>query len=282
MEENKVDAILLGIEPKPREQEVRDEIVEKVEDKNIDMQESKDSEDKEVSQEYGDKPSSEDISNVDEYGTEIPKAKVYTEEEVQGMIRDRLKRVKNHEELPVQQQSPPVKQAVNDVNEEGEENWEQQLESVVERTISKVQNKHQEEQQRQKEYHIQQEFEEKFTTGMNRYSDFNDVVSDKPITNPMMMATRSMKDPAAFIYAASKTHPKELERISKIQDPYQQVAEMGRLDERMKKARTTTSSSRPLNSQKGDVPNINNANRSIDELILKDASNRLKVKQGGR
>lgn len=222
----------------------------------------------------------EDQHETDEYGNKITKKqqKLYTEEEVNQRIRERLSRGKYaQEQQPTQQQ---VQQAAQDFKADpaSEESWEAQLESFVVNTVQKLGNKHQQEQQQAQqeqwqaqERQVQEQFQDKFTSGMAKYDDFGDVVGSKPITNGMMMATRSMNDPAAFIYTAAKQQPAELERISKINDPYQQAAEMGRLEERMRKARTVSRAPKPSTRVKSDVGSGYNEKPSIDQRILADA-----------
>ena len=89
----------------------------------------------------------------------------------------------------------------------------------------------------------------------------------------MMRATMGMQDPAAFMYAAAKNHATELERIASIADPVSQAAEVGRLEERMRRARATTSAPAPISSTKGDLPSTE-PKRSIEDLINQDAKNR--------
>lgn len=194
---------------------------------------------------------SEDLAQ-DEYGNDIPKPKTYTEKEVQKMIRDRLSRGNRPQENPHQQEQ--VNKAVKDfkVDESSDIGWEQQLEAFVEKTYEKITQKNVAKQQQERELRAQAEFESKFTTGMGKYPDFVDILQDKPVTDAMMMATRAMENPAAFIYAAAKNHAQDLERISKIADPFQQATEMGRLEERMKKVKAITRSPRSLESDKGD------------------------------
>lgn len=189
--------------------------------------------------------------DVDDYGTKVGKKKLYTEEEVQGMIRKRLKLSKQGD----QTQQQAVQQAAKDFTPDPEsgESWETQLESFVERTVQKMTQKRAEAEWRQREEESQAEFEIKFTEGMTKYSDFKQVVTGKPITNAMMQATRTMKDPAAFIYAASKQQPKELARIAAIPDAVTQAVEIGRLEERMKKAKLVPSSPKPATKVKGDA-----------------------------
>jgi hypothetical protein len=201
----------------------------------------------------------------DEYGNPIAKPKMYSEEEVNRMMRERFSRSKMS-----QDQQQQVQQAQKDgfkFDENSDESWEIQLEKFVERTVNNISKKQQEAEWQQKENIKQQEFEDKFTTGMNKYHDFKDVVGRNPITNAMLMATRNIDNPAAFIYAASKQHPQELERISKL-DQYDQMVEIGRLEERMRKAKIATKAAKPITPPKGDMPNAkDNTRLSIDDKL---------------
>lgn len=204
---------------------------------------------------------------LDEYGTKVGKPKLYTEEEVQSMIRKRLK--DRHESKDVQE---ATKEFTPDP--ESNESWEAQLEGFIDRTIAKRESKRANDEWKREEEVTQAEYEIRFTEGMGKYKDFKEVVTNKPITNAMMLATRSMKDPAAFVYAASKQHPKELERISQIKDAVHQATEIGRLEERMKKARIIPQSPPPSKKIKGDasseMPQV-----SIDARIAQHAKSRI-------
>ncbi len=198
-------------------------------------------------------PKNDKDDDVDEYGTKVAKKKMYSEDEVQRMIRERLARGRQAAETPQQQQE--VAKAAKDFtpDPESETPWEVQLEAFVENTIEKVAKKASEKEWKVREQESQAEFEVKFSEGMTKYGDFNDVVSNKPITNAMMLATRSMNDPAAFLYAACKSQSKELARIAAIPDAVTQAAEIGRLEERMKKARTISASPKPAKQISGDA-----------------------------
>lgn len=209
--------------------------------------------------------------SVDDYGNPKPESKMYTEEEVNERInkaiRDRLQRGNN------QQQQQPVQAAQQDFkyDESSDQSWEAQLETFVERTLEKVGQKQQAKALENKEAAIQAEFETKIHSGMSKFSDFVEVVGSKPITDAMTIATRSMKDPAAFLYAAAKTQAAELERISKIPDAYAQIAEIGRLEERMRKTKNATNAPKPLNKTAGDMSD-KAANRSnVDDKIRQHA-----------
>jgi len=207
----------------------------------------------------------------DAYGNKVTPPKMYSEEEVQRMIRERLARGRQTPE-----QQTEVQEAVKDFEADPEsgENWETQLSQFIEKTVEKVEQKKQQKVWQERELASQAEFEDKFTTGMSKYGDFNNVVAGKPITASMMMATRSMEDPAAFIYAACKQQPAEVERIAKIADPYAQIAEMGRLEERMKKSRVLSSAPKPAKRISGDTTS-ESPKHSIDQLIAQHAKDKI-------
>jgi hypothetical protein len=118
---------------------------------------------------------------------------------------------------------------------------------------------------------------------MAKYQDFEQVVMGKPLTPQMVIATRGMSDPAAFIYAAAKTQAPELDRISKIGDPYAQAIELGRLEERMRKARSTVSKApRPIEAPKGDVSEKVQRTWSIDEKLRHAESESKKERMRGK
>ncbi len=216
---------------------------------------------------------------VDEYGNEVPKSRTYTEDEVNKLIQDRLARSRNTQ--PEQQPNanqPDAKDFKYDA--ESEQTWEQQLESFVEKTIQKVSNKQTETQWKQQEETRQREFEDKFTTGVGKYTDFESVVRGKSITPSMMMATRGMENPAAFVYAAAKNHPLELDRIAKINDPYSQALEIGKLEEKMRKSKPTTRAPKPISNPTGDIPNDKGGKRSIDDLIRIDEKKEFNRRRG--
>lgn len=218
---------------------------------------------------------SDSSSETDEYGNELPKKKMYTEEEVNRMMRERFNRGKWAEQTPQQQQQVQDAAKNFQADPNSEENWEVQLEQFVEKTIQKVTTKAQEESWKRQQAQAQAEFEIKFNEGMTKYSDFTSVVQGKPITNAMMMAARSMNDPAAFIYAACKQHPKEMERIASIPDPYTQGVEIGRLEERMKKGRAVTSAPKPPTKVAPDA-SFEPPKRDIDSMIRSHAKTKVK------
>ncbi len=229
-------------------------------------------ESQEKAQGEGTKVESSD-DETDDYGNKIDKPKLYTEEQVQKMIRDRLARGKNQQTF---EQNKKIEETAKDFKADPEsgEDWEHQLESFIEKTLTKVSQKSQQEEWQRKERETQEQFEDKFTNGMSKYGDFNEVVGGKPVTNSMMMATRSMQDPAAFLYAACKQHPAEIERIAQIPDAVTQIAEIGRLEERMKKAKTITKAPNPLKKVTGDMSD-DMPKRSVDQLIREHAKSKI-------
>lgn len=253
-------------------------------------------------QSYGEEPEQEDAEppqeeakDFDEYGNEKAKPRVYTEEEVNDRInkaiRDRLSRLKSQEQpMPTQQQLTQAQQGF-EYNPDAEGNWQQQLESFVEQTFNKINQRQITQAQQQKEQQAQFEFQEKFTQGMERFTDFRETVGAQPISDPMTYALRGMKDPAAFIYAASKRHPQELQRISQIPDGYAQMVEMGKLEERMRKTAPNKSNApRPVSRLKEDtgmpIPKKKTGEGdSIEDLIAKADAKRqsqLNARRGRR
>jgi hypothetical protein len=194
---------------------------------------------------------------IDDYGNEtLTENEVLPENEV---IRERLARqARKHQaeidalraQLQEQGASREVQKAAKDFeyDPEASGDWQQQLASFVKQTVNNMSREESERQQQLAEVETQRKFESKFHDGMSKFEDFKDVMMglEFEITNPMTLATRAMDNPAAFLYAAAKRQPKELERISKIRDPYAQMTEMGRLEERMRKNKAATTAPRPL------------------------------------
>jgi hypothetical protein len=219
-------------------------------------------------------------SDYDEYGNSKAPSKTYTEEEVNERInkaiRERLARG-NHQTQEAAQQHVAQKAQEFEYDADSSEPWEAQLEKFVEQTVSKIGQRQAQQQQRANDEAQQAIFEDKFTRGMSRFSDFRDVVASQPVTDPMTHALRGLDDPAGFIYAASKRHPQELARISQIQDPSSQILEMGRLEERMRKAAPGTKAPKPVSRSRDDgtMPEVKKKTEpSIDDLIAKSDAKR--------
>lgn len=222
---------------------------------------------------------------MDEYGNEKAPTKVYTEDEVNdrinSAIRDRLARMeRNHSPAPTQQQAQQAASGF-EYNAESKDTWQAQLESFVEQTVSKMSTKQAYQSLQAREQAAQAEFESKFTQGMGKFSDFKDVVGSQPISDDMVRAARTMKDPAAFFYAAAKRAPQDLQRIANLQDPYAQIAEIAKLEERMKQAKPNTAAPRPVSRVSGDadIPRSNKKEMTIEEMIQADANRRLALQK---
>lgn len=231
------------------------------------------------------KPKKQKIE-LDEYGNE--------QEPENEAIRERLARqARKHEaeinalraQLAQQGVSQQVQQAAKEFeynpNEEG--NWQQQLASFVKQTVKSMSQEEADYKQQAQELQAQKQFESKFREGMNRFDDFRDVITSLPfeITNPMTLATRAMENPAAFLYAAAKRNPQELERISKIRDPYAQMTEIGKLEERMRKNKPTTKAPRPLGKTIEDSiapePKRTKKETSGDDLLARADAKKLQT-----
>lgn len=217
---------------------------------------------------------SEEESTFDDYGQKTnKKEKLYTQAEVEQMMRDRNKRG----EFAKKEDSSHEEPRNDGHNDDESEGWEEQFETLVDKSITKREKKIQEQQWKQRAEQEQAEFEIKFNTGAAKYSDFESVVIGKPITAQMAMATKAMKDPAAFIYAAAKTQAHELDRISKIVDPLVQAVEIGKLEERMRKGRVSnTAAPKPMDGVKGDVAHDKVKPRSVDDILREEANKQMR------
>lgn len=221
----------------------------------------------------------EAVSNeIDEYGNEVEPSKTYSEAEVNERInqavRDRLARLERN-----QGQQQAAQQATKEgfqYNEQSNDSWEVQLEKFVEATVNKLGQKQAQQMRQEAEAKAQFEFEDKFKSGMSRFPDFIEVVGKQPFTDPMVIATRGMKDPSAFMYAASKQAAAEIQRISKIGDEYAQMVEMGKLEERLKKNKAASSAPKPVSRIKEDVAVAHKDDKtpSIEDLIARSDAKR--------
>lgn len=227
----------------------------------------------------------------DDYGNDKAPDRTYTQaeldERINRAVRERLARG-NHQsqqQTTAQQTQGQVAQKEQDFeyDPESADSWEAQLEKFVEKTVSKIGQRQIQEQQQLRDQAQQAEFEEKFNRGMSRFSDFREVVSSQPVTDPMTHALRGISDPAAFIYAASKRHPQELARISQIPDAAVQIMEMGRLEQSMRKQPGSTKAPKPVSRSRDDGGMPTKAKKSqpsIEDLIAKaDAKKRQQLQQ---
>jgi hypothetical protein len=294
MSTSSIDELLLSggnaSQPQTPEHQYSDEPeeIEELEPEEAPESEEHEPEAQEDSQEVETKP----LRDTDEYGNE--------KEPENEVIRDRLKKQaesmnRKHQaeidslraQLAERGASQQIQQAAGDFeyNPDAAGDWQQQLASFVKQTVNSMGREQDEARNRQQEHEVQQEFESKLITGMANFSDFQDVIRALPceITNPMTLATRAMSDPAAFLYAAAKRNPQELERISKLRDPYAQMTEMGKLEERMRRNKPTTKAPRPLGRTNEDAQSPvskKKAESTIEDLIAKSDARKLQRMKG--
>lgn len=223
-----------------------------------------------------------EAAEVDDYGNEKSKPRSYSEDEVNNRInqavRERISRFERNTQVPAPQQVQQAAQSGFEYNADSAETWQQQLAQFTERVVEQREQRvrAQSEQARQQEELA--EFHGKFQQGMGRFKDFESVVGSKPITDAMTESLKGIDDPTAFIYAASKRAPAELERISKISNPIKQVVEMGKLEEKMRKQKPISQTPKPLTKTSDDMPIPHAKKKSeptIEEMIAQDAKRRL-------
>ncbi len=207
-------------------------------------------------------------------------------------VQKRLKRQADKYESKIQalesqiaqltpQQHHQLQQDAKNINASSDEDWKLQFETMVEQTVYNMTAKKQQESQRIEQARLEQDFQKKLFSGIEQFGDFRETIQNVgcDITDHMTNATRSLDDPAAFLYAASKRHPDELKRISQLRDPYAQVREMGKLEEKMRKNKAGTNAPRSLGKTREDanfpVAPDKKKNESIDDLLAKDAARRL-------
>lgn len=230
---------------------------------------------------------SHEESAFDEYGNEKPKksSKVYTEDEVNERInqavRERFARMeKNNPQMqqqPTVQQQQQAREAGFNYDPNSQQDWQAQLKDFIKQTNVEMQREEIARVNQQKAQQATIEFETKFQQGMGKFQDFREVVGTQPFSDAMVMATRAMKDPAAFMYAAAKRHAQEVQRIAQIPDAYAQMVEIGRLEERMKKSQSATKAPRPVRHVQEDatLADPEPKPKSFDDILAQNDSNRL-------
>lgn len=218
-----------------------------------------------TSEEKPEPAKAEGDSPIDEYGNPVAPPRMYSEEEVNRMMRERLSRGRHAEMQPPPNSQPQHQEQSTD---QGDVAWDKELKQFIKSTLNEFSDEQKHEQWKAEENRKQYEFQEKFSTGMQKYRDFQEVIKGKPITDSMMLAARNLENPAAFVYGAAKMHPQELDRIARINDPYAQAAEVGRLHERMVKERNKISKAAPpLETPKSDITHKKASNVSLEQRI---------------
>lgn len=221
--------------------------------------------------------------SVDEYGNEEPKAaeeRLYTREELKEQINQAVRERLSRGQHSQAQQQHIEQQAQNfEYDENAAGDWQQQLAKFVRQEFQNMNKEIVQQTQQQREQQAQIEFQQKFEKGLGKFADYTEVVDASKISDPMLLATRGLPDPAAFLYAASKRAPQELERISRLQDPYAQMMEMGKLEERLKKSPAVTKTPKPVSKPKDDlpIPHSSNKKETIEDLIAESNARRLQL-----
>lgn len=267
-----------------------DETPDPSDDNADDMDESDDNTDDEADEKPDSKESADSDVNYeeDEYGNK--------KERMSKGMKDRLDRKEKQHQREIEQREHELKILRQQLANQGasgqvqkaaadfeydpndDSSWQQQLTEFVKQTVNSMQNDEQQKARQIKEEIAQREFHKKFTQGMDRFDDFREVVGSQPIDDAMTMSLRAMADPSAFIYAASKRHPQEIERISKLPDPYARMVEMGKLEERMRRNKPSTKAPRPLGRTKEDATTKvtpKEKDTSGDDLLAKADAKRL-------
>lgn len=250
--------------------------------------ESEDGEDGEDGEKPEKKTESHEEYEEDEYGNKKELMSKRMKERLDKKEKQHQRELENRDrelyELRQQLQNKgatkEVQQAVKDFKYDPNEeiSWEQQLSDFVKHTVNNMSKESQQQERQIQEQKVQREFHQKFTKGMDRFGDFREVVGAQPMDDAMTLALRGMADPSAFIYAASKRNPQEIERISKLPDPYARMVEMGKLEERMRRNKPTTKAPRPLGRTREDVttkPPTKQKDVTGDDLLAKADAKRL-------
>lgn len=246
------------------------------------------SDDEDVTDNAHEESEKSESNTFDDYGNP-------TENMTEGM-KKRLKKQADKYESRIQalesqiaqltpRQHQELQQAAKEFNSNpnSDDDWQQQFTQMVEKTIYDMSIRQQQAVAQSEQMRIEKEFERKLFAGMDRFNDFKETIRDVgcEITNHMTNATRSLDDPAAFLYAAAKRHPDELKRISSLQDPYAQAREMGKLEERMRKNKSSSNAPKTLGKIRADAsfPSASNKKEeeSIESLIAKSDAKRLAV-----
>lgn len=236
---------------------------------------------KDESDEGIDNDSDQQLTKYDEYGNENPDddedKPLYSKKELNERINKAIRQRFNRGDDETTNKE--IKKATQDFqyNENSDDSWQQQLENFVEKAVIKMNQKHEQAQRDRKEEQIREDLQKKFVADMSKFNDFEDVVGHQPITPAMSYALRAIEKPASFIYAASKNHSSELERISRIPDEYAQIVEMGKLEERMRKQKQTTQAPKPIPRTREDsapTPKKVKNDTSLDDLLMKEDAKR--------
>lgn len=264
------------------EPEVKDDVEVEYESDPVDETESEQEDDAPEQKDGASEQEEDEYGNVKERMSKGMKDRLdRKEKQYQRELEQREYELQQlRQQLAQQGAAPQVQQAAKDFKYDPNDDtsWQQQLTEFVKQTVTHMNQESQQREQIAKQQHAEREFAQKFTQGMERFGDFREVVGSQPIDDAMTLALRGMSDPSAFIYAASKRQPQELERIAKLPDPYARMVEMGKLEERMRKNKPATNAPRPLGKTSEDAiakPIAKQKEMNGDELLAKADAKRL-------
>jgi len=213
--------------------------------------------------------------SVDEYGNKAEVENSVVRErlarQAESMKRQHAAEMEAMRQELLAQQNSQMKQPSKEFeyNPDSADSWEIQLKEFVQHTVQNMEQEKQHAAIQAREREAQAEFEGKFRDGMSAFPDYVDTLSKHQVTDPMVYATRGMKNPAAFLYAAAKRAPQELDRIAKIADPYVQIAEMGRLEAGLRQTKPASKAPRPLAKvqEDGTIQHKTEKEPTIEDLI---------------
>lgn len=274
-------------EPKAAEERAT-ETTENSNEKNVD--ESYNNSNQGESQEE----SQDDSKKVDEYGNEYTERKEISIEEHKKILEDykrasnermnqeirrRLEKNKNSQQYDNAPQDDY--QQTTDSQSSGSENidldaeLDKFLDEAFERRLTTREKEKQQELQRQKATEEMSKFQKKFDSGVERYDDFVETLDGASVKPSMLVASKNMKDPAAFWYHAAKNRSEDLSRIASLENPVDQAVELGRLEADMRKGRSVTQAGKPPTQVSGDTGSYK-PEKSIDSMIMDHAKDRFK------
>jgi len=128
------------------------------------------------------------------------------------------------------------------------------LKPIIQETFADIEHSQRQRQFQQIEEAAHRRLISEFTKAEREFENFSEIVNAQPVDEAMQMALRGMDKPAAFIYAASTRYPAELQRISKIPDPYARIVAMGKLEGKIiKETKPSTSAPKPVSRTQEDT-----------------------------
>jgi len=220
--------------------------------------------------------------NHDEENNEKVFTKKEFNEALNKKIRERFERMERNRQQFQPQESPKQQyQEQNQYNQQQADpenvNWEEQLYGLIDKRVEATARRTQEQAERARQQQEEFEYAQRLSMAREKYSDFDEVVERAPISKSMLDAMRGHPQPGDVFYAAALKAPKELERIAQLRDPFQQAAEMGRLELKLRQTRKTTEAPKPLTRQTSDTDlSYKDKPKSLDDLIAEDSARKLK------